>query len=258
MDTINGMTPPKAKNRLRFDWLLQLLIKPRRTLDAILSDPKANWQTPILSLAVVGIIEVIVAGPIKKTAIEMGTNLPPGFEYYSADQQQQFMQAQASQSSPLFLYVFPLLGLLLGILVSWFLLRSLLHLSLTLAGSRGKNILSGNLAGWSTVPLILRSLVRIIAMLLTHSTLTAKGLSGMISATTGFGNFAAAFLALIDIFFVWQVVLVLIGSEKISNLPRLKAWGVSALAIFILLVLQSLPGFLSAQMSGISLTGMFF
>jgi len=94
------------------------------------------------------------------------------------------MQAQASQSSPLFLYVFPILGLLLGILVTWFLLRSLLHLSLTLAGSRGKSILSGNLAGWSTMPLIFRSLVRIVAMLTTKTAISAKGLSGLITSTT--------------------------------------------------------------------------
>lgn len=258
MDTTNNVTLAKPRNRLRLEWLPQLVIKPKKTLEMILGENRSNWQTPLLILAIAGMLEAFVAGPIKKAAIEMGTNLPPGFEYYSPEQQQQFMQAQASQSSPLFLYVFPILGLLLGILISWFLLRSLLHLSLTLAGSRGKSVLSGNLAAWSTMPLIFRSLVRIIAMLATKSVISAKGLSGLVIASTGAGHFLAAFLALIDLYFIWQVVLILIGSEKISALPRVKAWGASLAAIVILLLLQALPGFLSAQLSGLSMTRMFF
>lgn len=258
MDTTNNMTLAKPKNHLHVDWLLQLVIKPKKTLDLILGGTKANWQTPLLVLAIAGILEAVIAGPIKKTAIEMGTNLPPGFEFYSPEQQQQFMQAQASQSSPLFLYVFPILGLLLGILISWFLLRSLLHLSLTLAGSRGKSILSGNLAAWSTTPLILRSLVRIVAMLVSRSVINARGLSGFATASNGAGHFLAAFTALIDLYLVWQVVLILIGSEKISSLPRIKAWGASFIAVLILLLLQALPGFLSAQLSGLSMTRIFF
>jgi len=258
METTKGVTIARPKNKLRFDWLTQILVKPKRTLDAILDEPKPNGLTPLLALGVIGFIEILVAGPIKKLAIQMGTNVPPGFEYYSPEQQQQFLQAQASQTSPLFLYVFPTLGLIIGILLTWFLLRSILHLSLTMAGSRGKSLLSGNLAAWSFTPLILRSVVRSIAMLATKSTISVTGLSSLITPTNGLGQFAYAFLALIDIFLLWQVVLVFIGSEKISNLHRSKAWGVSALAFFILLLLLALPGFIGAQLSGLSFTRMFF
>lgn len=258
MDITPTTTLVKPGNTLHFDWLLRFLVRPKKTLDMILGEEKANWQTPLLVLAIAGILESFAAGPIKKAAIEMGANLPPGYEYYSPEQQQQFMQAQASQSSPLFLYIFPILGMLLGILITWFLLRSLLHLSLTLAGSRGKSILSGNLAAWSTLPLAIRSLVRFAAMLATKSLISAKGLSGLITPATSAGHFTSALLALIDLYFIWQVVLILIGSEKISSLPRIKAWGASLVAIAILLLLQALPGFLSGKLSGLSMTRMFF
>jgi len=258
METTKSVTLSRPKNKLRFDWLVPVLLKPKQTLAAILEDPKPNWQTPLLAVGVFGFIELLVAGPIKKLAIQMGTNLPPGFEYYSAEQQQQFLQAQASQTSPLFLYVFSALGLVIGILITWFLLRSLLHLSLTVAGSRAKSMLSGNLAAWSFTPLVLRSVVRIIAMLATKSLVSVKGLAGLIEPSTGLGQFAYAFLAFIDIFFVWQILLLLFGSEKISNLPRIKAWGACAVAILILLILEAFPGFIGAQLSGLSFTRMFF
>ncbi len=258
METAKGVTLARPKNKLKFDWLVQLLFKPKNTLDLIFAEARPNWQTPLLVLGVVGFIQALIAGPIKKTAIEMGTNLPPDFQWYSPEQQQQFLQAQASQTSPLFLYVFPILGLVIGIFITWFLLRSLLHLSLTLAGSRAKSMLSGNLAAWSVTPLILRSIVRIIAMLATKSQITITGLSGLVTADGGFTAFLYAFLALIDIFVVWQLVLVLIGAQKISNLPRFKAWGVAALAFFILLLLEALPGFIGSQLSGLTMTRMFF
>jgi hypothetical protein len=258
METTTSAKIGKTRSWLHLDWLLQLVINPGKILSLILSEKKSNWQTPLLVLSIAGIVEAIAAGPIRKAAIEMGTNLPPGFEYYTPDQQQQFMQAQASQSSPLFLYVFPILGVLLGILITWFLLRSLLHFSLTLAGSRGKSILSGNLAAWSAMPLIIRSIVRIVAMLSTHSLINSRGLSGLVTATNGAGNYLAAVLALIDLYFFWQAVLILIGAEKISGLPKVKAWGASAIAILILVLIQALPGFLSTQLSGLSITRMFF
>jgi len=65
-------------------------------------------------------------------------------------------------------------------------------------------------------------------------------------------------LALIDLYFIWQVVLILIGSEKISSLPRLKAWGAALVAVVILLLLQALPAFIGMQLNGLSFTRMFF
>lgn len=246
------------KNKLHFEWLLPIILHPKKTLQAIVSEEKPNWLTPLLGLSVLGIIEAIIAGPIKRLAIEMGTNLPPDFQYYSAEQQQQFMNAQASQTSPLFLYVFPILGSLAVIWISWFLLKSLLHLSLTLSGSRSKSVLSANLVGWAGVPLMLRSIVRILAMLFSRTLITSHGLSGLVAGATGAGMFFSALLGLVDLYFIWQVILILIGAEQISGLTRKKAWLAAIIAVVIFMLIMALPGFLSAKLSGISFTQMFY
>lgn len=258
MEMINNLKRNNVKNKLHLEWLLPMLLHPGKTLQTILSDEKPNWLTPLLGLSLLGIIEAVVSGPIKKMAIQMGSNLPPDFEYYSAEQQQQFMNAQASQTSPLFLYVFPVLSSLAVIWISWFLLKSILHLSLTLSGSRGKSVLSSNLVGWASVPLMLRSLVRIFALLISQSLISARGLSGLVDVSTGAGMFFSSLLALIDIYFIWQVILILLGSEKISGLSRSKAWTAAILSVLILMLLMALPGFLSAKLSGLSLTRMFY
>lgn len=258
MEENNRTRQNNHKNKIHFEWILPILYRPRKTLAAVLAEDKPNWLTPLLGLSILGIVEAVVAGPIKKLAIQMGTNLPPDFQYYSAEQQQQFLNAQASQTSPLFLYVFPILGALAAIWITWFLFKSLLHLSLTLSGSRGKSVLSSNLVGWSTVPLMLRSVVHILAMLFSHSLITSRGLSGLVDASNGAGMFFSALLGLIDLYFIWQVILVLLGSVQVSGLTRSKAWIASGIAILILLLILALPGFISARMSGISFTRMFF
>lgn len=224
-----------------------------------MSEERPSWLTPLLVLSVLILISVLVAAPIKRAAVQMNMGTPENFQYYSEDQQSAIQTGQANQTSPLFLFVFPLLSGLAGLWVSWFLLSSLLHLSLTLSGSRAKNVRSYNLAGWSYLPIGIRYLVQIIAMIFTKKAITTPGLSGFISAdATGFTGFIACVLALIDLYFIWQIVLLLIGVIPLSNLSKTKAWTATGISVLILIVLQSLPGVISKALSGLSLGGGFF
>lgn len=260
MDNAN-QTPKKQekKMQLNFDWVLPVLLKPREMLKKITAEEKSVWLTPLLIISALIILAALVAAPIRRTVTEMGMNVPEDFQYYSVDQQTQFMNAQANQTSPLFLYVFPVLKGLASLWLSWFILSSLLHLSLTLTGSRASNIRSYNLAGWSFLPIGLRFVIQILAMLFTRTLITSPGLSGFISGDLkGFAAFMAALLGLIDVYFIWQIILLLIGVGSLSGLTRSKAWSATAVSIFILMLLQALPGFLSAALSGLSVSSGFY
>jgi len=91
---------------LRWNWLLGILIHPRRTITEILAEEKANWQTPLLVLTVLVILAVVVEAPIQRIVIQSGAEIPENFQYWSTEEQNAFMQSQAMQTSPLFLYVF--------------------------------------------------------------------------------------------------------------------------------------------------------
>ena len=47
------------------------------------------------------ILSVMIAAPIQRNIIQMGMNIPDDFQYYSEEQQTQFMNAQANRTSPL-------------------------------------------------------------------------------------------------------------------------------------------------------------
>ena len=133
---VNSNGKKSRKIPLRFEWVLPLFIKPRKTISTIVEQDKPAWLTPLLILSALLLITVLVSGPIRLQQIQSGATLPQDFQYYSEADQQKFLTAQATQSSPLFVYVFPFLSGMLKLWISWFLLGSLLYLSLTLAGSK--------------------------------------------------------------------------------------------------------------------------
>ncbi len=242
-----------------FRWILPLFIKPKKTTAEIAAQDKNVWLTPLVIVSVLAIIAALVAAPIRRDAIQMGTNLPPDFQYYSEEQQQQFYEAQATQTSPLFLFIFPVLGGLFKLWISWFLLSVILYLALTLMGSRSASLKSYNLAAWTFLPFAIRYVVQILAMLFTRTQVENPGLSGFMSAdATGFAAYFGAIIGLIDIYFIFQIVLLFLGSVPVSGIAKTKAWIATGISVFILLLLQAIPGLLSSVLGGLSVTRPFF
>lgn len=240
-------------------WILPLFTRPARTTAAIMAQEKPVWLTPLIILSVLVILAVIIGAPIKRNAIQMGSELPPDFQYYSPEMQEQFFAAQAKQTSPLFLYVFPLISGLLKVWAPWFLLSILMYLSLTLAGSRTGSMKSYNLVAWSMLPFAIRSIVQILALLFSKPLVSAPGLSGFIdSQAGGIAAYLRGLLGFIDIYFIFHVILLLIGSVPLSGLSRSKAWIATAVSVLIVLFLMAIPGLLSSALGGLSLSGGFY
>ncbi len=252
--------PDAPRRRLHLDWVLPLIMRPAARLRAIMQEEGSSWLTPLLVLSLLVIISVLVAGPIRiQIAQSTPPELPQDFQYWSPDQQQQFFEANQPNVSPLFMYIFPMAAGLAGLWVSWFLLAAILHVMLTLNGSRASRAADFSLAGWSMLPYAVRHLVQIIWMLSTHTMITRPGVSGFIPAdATGVMAFAGALLGLVDIYLVWQVLLLMFGATAGSGLKRGKVVGVVLISILILLALQALPAFVGAQLGGLKVDRPFF
>ncbi len=240
-------------------WIIPLFTRPARTTAAIVTQEKAVWLTPLLILTILVVLAVFIGAPIRRNAIQMGSDLPPDFQFYTPEMQEQFFAAQAKQTSPLFLFVFPLLSGLVKIWVPWFLLSILMYLSLTLAGSRAGSMRSYNLVAWSMLPFAIRSLIQILAMLFSKTVVSSPGLSGFIdSGATGISAYFRGVLGFIDIYFVFYIILLLLGSVPLSGLSRSKAWIATAVSVLIVLLLMGIPSLLSSALSGLSLSGGFY
>jgi hypothetical protein len=256
---VNQQDETQEKKSLNLKWVLPLFIRPRRTTNEIVTQEKSVWLTPLLILSILAVLYALIAAPVRRANIEIGANLPADFQYYTEEMQNQFYAAQEKQTSPLFLYVFPVLSGLLRFWVSWFILGILLYLSLTLAGSRAGSIKSYNLSAWSFLPFGVRYLVQILALLFSRTLVQNPGLSGFVSTdASGFISYLGQLLGFVDIYFIFQVILLLLGVIPLSGLSRGKAWTATAVSLLILVLLQAVPGFLSHALSGLSLNGYYF
>jgi hypothetical protein len=154
---------------------------------------------------------------------------------------------------------FPAIGALLGLWIGWFVLGGILHLALTLLGSRTTTVSAFNMAAWASIPFAIRMIVQIIAMLTTHKLIVSPGLSGFMAADgTGALMFARIVLSMVDLYLIWQTILLILGAVSLPGLSRRKAvTGVIGIMI-LMLVLSAIPGFIAAQLGGLDVTRSFF
>ena len=252
----------EQNGRWHFDWLLPALFQPRRAFVRITAVETAVWQTPILILILASLVRVLVAGSLKAAANLAAANSgapPPGFEYYTPEQQAQLQQAMAATSGPVFTYLLPAIVTILGVYLGWLFLSWVIHLGLTLVGGRGSSRQALNFVAWTLLPFAIRDVIRIVAMWISGQPLTALGLSGFGPAgDTAMSLYLTALLSFVDIFFVWHVILLLIGAHTAENISRAKAWGVVLLTIFLFTLLRALPAILAAQFSDLTVVQPFF
>ncbi len=175
MDSLTTANTENGLKRFHLDWIFPLYFHPKKAIQNIVEREKSVWLTPLLVLSLLAILGGLIAGPIRREAIISGASLPADFQYYSTDQQTQYKNAQVTQSSALFTFVFPSVGSLLNIWISSLILSSILHLSLTLSGSRTPSVHTYNLVAWTMLPLAVRQVVQTLGMLLAHSVVTSAG-----------------------------------------------------------------------------------
>ncbi len=251
---------PAPTRRLHFEWVLPVLFRPRRALAAIAGHGAGVWLVPLLILTLTAIASVVVAGSIKQAeALSRGPELPPDFQYMPPEMQAQYMQAMQATSSPVFLYVFPGIIALGGVWLGWLLVGGLLHLVLTLLGGRGDTGSTLNVVAWSGLPFAVRDIVRTIYMMATRQLINAQGLSGFIASdASGWSAYFRHLLTQVDLYFIWNIILLALGVVVSTKLGKAKAIGSVIFTVLLLTSLQALISFLVAQLSGLTVMRPFF
>lgn len=242
-------------DKLHLSWLYQIIIKPRRTLAQVVEAQHAAWLAPLLLLSLLALLLVRVSGMPRRIATNI-EYLPPDYEYYTPEQQQQFQQAVEARRSHWMIYYLPALGELSGIWLGWVLTGSALHLALTLTGSRSGSRAAYNLAGWAMMPLAFRFIVQTVGTAATQQLISQPGLSGFVGSAGG--SYLGEMLSQVDIYFIWHVILLMIGALLMSGLSRRRAWLATAGAVVVVMALNALPGFLIAQLSDLGSSQSFF
>ena len=245
----------KPVRRFDLSRLLSLFTRPAAVFREMTSEARATWLTPMLVLTVTAILVVVVAGYLKTQAAMMGEiELPQDWQYWSPDMQQNYMQAQQATQGATFMYIIPLVGALTTLWVGWVLVAGLLHLGSTLLGGRGSMQSALNVVAWASLPFAIRDVLRVIFMLATKHAISSPGLSGF-AASAGF---LAKLLAHVDIFWIWYLVLLIIGFAIADGLPRNKAFVGVMVVLLLVLAAQAGLGSLTSNLGGQAVQRPFF
>jgi hypothetical protein len=234
--------------------MFAVLLNPRAAFAGMASESRATWLTPMLVLTMTAIFAVMTAGYLKTRAAQMGEiTLPPDWQWWTPDMQDDYMQAQQATQGPVFMYVMPAVGSLAGLWLGWLVLAGLLHLGSTLFGGRGSMQNALNLVAWAALPFAVRDLLRVVYMFLAQHTITSPSLSGFAAS-----EFTAQLLARTDIFLVWNVVLLAVGFAIVDGLPRSKSFANVLIVIVLVLLAQAGLGTLTSGLGSTAIQRPFF
>ncbi len=234
----------QAARRFDFPRVLPVLFQPRKTFHEMAAQARRSWLTPMLVLTVTALLVILVSGYLKTQAAMAGqVQMPPDWQYWTPEMQNNYMQAQQATQGKTFMYLIPLVGAWTGLWLGWVLVAGLLHLGSTLLGGRGTMQGALNIAAWASLPFAIRDLLRVIYMLAAGHAIGSPGLSGFATSA----GFLPQLLSRLDIFVIWNIVLLIIGFAIFDGLSRGKA--ILNVLVVILLILAAQAG-LATLLSG--------
>jgi hypothetical protein len=245
----------QPSRRFDFSRLVPVLIRPRRTFSEMAGEARGSWLTPMLVLTVTALLVVLVAGYLKTRAAMMGeVTLPPDWQYWTPDMQNNYMQAQQATQGKTFMYILPLVGAWTGLWLGWVLVAGLLHLGSTLLGGRGTLQGALNVAAWASLPFAIQDVLKVIYMLSAGHAIGSPALSGFATSA----GFLPQLLSRVDLFFLWYIILLMIGMAIFDSLARGKAVLEVLIITLLVLLAQSGLGTLLSNMGGQAVQRPFF
>ncbi len=250
----------EQNKRFNFAWIAEVFFHPVRAFRRIATQPTSSWLLPLVIISIAVLVNVLVVGRLKSQAALMGEiTYPPDFQYYTPEQQAQYMQAIQSTQGPVFVYVLPAITSLLGVWFGWLILGGVVHLVTTLFGGRGSTILSMNIVAWASLPLAIREIVQIIYMLVSKKMISSSGLAGFSPVgATGVTLFLGLLLGLIDIYLIWQIILIIAGVRTSTKLNPAKSTFSVLISVLVILLLQTGLSYLVSVLSNLTITRPFF
>ncbi len=154
--TETTLTVPPIVRRFDFKRLLAFLFRPRQAIPRLAEEEKPLWLFPMLVITVFFLMRIIINGYFQARGLSMGqVTLPPDWQYWSPDMQNNYMQAQQVTQGPAFLYVIPATLGLVKFWLAWLIVGGLTHLASTLFGGRGKMASALNVVAWACLPFVL-------------------------------------------------------------------------------------------------------
>ena len=230
-----------SQERWRLPRLLWgMVARPRVTLEYLNEHGGRTWWVPALLAVLLAVLPIVVATPTTTRqareavlAAQESRGEQQGAEM-SDEEQAQMEQAMSVAASPLITVVFPVAGGVVGLVVGWLVRAGALYLAGLAMGGRSTLGQMFRMVVWTWLPYALRGLLQTVYILASGQIIANPGLSGFVRDNQPIGEMVlappspgqmllAAFLSKVDLFLIWNLILLVIGVAVITHLPRRKA-----------------------------------
>jgi hypothetical protein len=242
--------PLSHPNFIQLVW--HLIRRPRHALAFLGAEGGKKWLWMALLATVAVVLPVLVAAPIT-TRVAQETMIA-AFEAQSGQMQNVDPEIQQQISSfatnPIFTIVLPGTGAVFALWIGWVVWTAVLHFSSTLMGGNSRFGQMWQVVVWAWLPFAVRGLIQTIYILLSGELIANAGLSGLIDSPKTPAELMAVaqspslmalqvFLSRIDLFLIWNLILISVGVMVVAKLSARKA-SLITLGIWILFTLLAI------------------
>lgn len=223
--------------------LVSIIDRPAATMSHVGKKPGWAWVMPAL-LVLVGLVafSVVTAPYTSELALRQAqqrlASLPPQQAEEAAAQMERF-------TSPPMIATFGIVGGLVTLAVIWLLSAGILYFIGLVAGGEASFAQSFALLTWSWLPYFLRYLI-LAAYVAYSGQLINQGMSFLVATgdqTKDAANWLYVLLSQFDLFYLWHLVLVIVGLAAIGRFSKTKATIVGLIYLAVTTSLSLVPVF---------------
>ena len=260
-------TTPARRGPLRL--LLGMIARPRATLEHLREHGARTWWAPAVLAVALTAAPIVVAGPIvaretREAILASQEEIAQQRGRALTDEQRNEMVAYGA--SPLIITVFPAAGGVALLAVRWLAWAGGLYLAAMALGGRSTFRAIFRMVVWTWAPLILRGLLQTVYIGASGQAIAHAGLSGFGQGEPAAGELVAAplnlggmllvgFLSRVDLFMLWNLVLLIVGVRVMTRLSRQKTVMITLVVWLLLTALSVVPsivgGYFAQQTGGL-------
>ncbi len=230
-------TQAPAERRGIASLLWGIIVQPRATMEYLNAHGKRAWWLPAVLGLLLVLLPVLAESPIRirqSREAFLAAQEQMAERFGEQTDQVQMEQAMSIATNPLMTTVFPAVGGGVWRIVVWLVWAGVLYLAGMALGGRSTYGALFRMVVWAWLPYALRGLLQTIYITASGQLVANPGLSGLVeqpqSVSEAFAappslgqTLCAAGLAPIDLFLVWNLILLVIGVTVTTRLPQRKA-----------------------------------
>ncbi|HID62948.1 MAG TPA: YIP1 family protein [Anaerolineae bacterium] len=229
--------------------LVGIIDRPATTMSYVGKRPGWAWVTPALLVLVGLAVFSVVTAPLTselalRQAQQQMASLPPQQAEQAAAQLEKF-------TSPPVMAGFSIVGGLITLAVMWLVWAGVLYFLGLVAGGEASFAQSFALLAWSWLPYSLRNLT-LAAYVAYKGQLINQGLSFLVATgdpTKDTANWLYGLLSQFDLFYLWHLILVIVGLVAIGRFSKTKATIVGLIYLAATTALSLAPIFVRSLFS---------